>query len=66
MGRAKKEQGTSKDSPLQMSASVVAMAAPNINKVSFKSVAGLSEEELIQRNVIADLNEDEELKGNDK
>jgi len=66
MGRAKKNQGTSKDSPLQMSASLTAMAAPNADKISYKSVAGLSEEELIRRNVIASIDVDEEITGNDE
>ena len=57
MARTKKNQGTSKDTPLQLNASIEAKASPEMNEISFKSVAGLSEEELLKRNIIATLSE---------
>lgn len=59
MARTKKNQGTSKDTPLQLNASIKAKASPDMDEVSFKSVAGLSEEELLKRNIIATLEDTE-------
>jgi hypothetical protein len=59
MARAKKDQGTSKDTALQLNASIEAKASPDINNISYKSVAGLTEEELLKRNIIATLGKEE-------
>jgi hypothetical protein len=56
------EKGTTKDRPLVTSSKVTAKASPNLKKVEYKATAGLTEEEILSRNVIGEIKKDEEEK----
>ena len=60
MGKNKEEAGTSKNQPLVTSSNLTAKAAPALKRVDYKATAGLSEQEILDRNVIGEIKEEKE------
>lgn len=60
MEKTEERKVGSKDTPLVIPSKVIARKAPDFKEVAPKAVAGLSEEELIERNAIGDTEEKED------
>lgn len=52
--------GATKNKPLVAQSDVTAKASPSLKKVEYKATAGLSEQEILDRNVIGEIKEEEE------
>ena len=59
MGKDTEVRGTSKNKPLVTFSKVDAKASPNLKRVEYKATAGLTEQEILDRNVIGEIKEED-------